>query len=139
MSGRVRWQRAGGEWVTGYRKTARRNPRRHDRFADDAAALELRLELPGSALASPGSAGVAGVRIEALGARLFAVVQGHGQDFVCRQAAKLLATLKLADNAQMNFTIRCGEARRAGTLIYVPGASVVIPRFERAALIYALR
>jgi hypothetical protein len=64
MSGRTRWQRPDGEWVTGYRKTDRRNPR--GQHGSEAPDLKLILMLPKDVMVSPGRHGV-GVEVTDLG------------------------------------------------------------------------
>lgn len=135
MSGRTCTTLADGRRVQGFRKTMRRNPRRLDPFTDAASDLPytLRFKLPGDTLVRPGPTGIAGVTVDDLG---YAQVAGHGLEWVLRKASEFIAAVCGDLDRDLPFTVQRGRQRRAGSLIYVPGASVVVPRSEKTALVF---
>lgn len=138
MSGRTRVTLSDGRRVTGFRKTLRRNPRSFDPFseADPSIPFVLRVALPLDIVVAAGPTGIVGVTVDDL---RYLQAQGHGLEWVFRQASDFLGTVCGGINRELKFSVERGAYRAGGTLIYVPGASVIFPRAVKKALVFEVK
>lgn len=161
MSGRTRWQRADGEWVTGYRKTGRRNPRRSRQDLMNAAPpkaapgetpdYRLMFELPETIAFSvaSGPTSVIGVSV---GPRDIVEVIGKNRDWVLGQAAEYLGIV--AGGQPHSIPGKLTRAAYPGPnpsapwhpdvklsveIIYVPKPAVIVPRYLDRAMIFPVK